>query len=143
MAERLEGGCLCGAVRYSVADGFAQMFLCHCGQCRKITGSAHASNLFTQPAALRWEQGKEHVLRYDDPERDFTRAFCRKCGCGLPFVTKSGSWLIVPAGSLEGEPTVDQFHRIFHAERTRWQEDGLMASAHAGFPEAEWSDGAA
>src|SRR3546814_12133208 len=36
----LAGSCLCGAVRYAVADAFAYAMNCHCGQCRRATGAA-------------------------------------------------------------------------------------------------------
>jgi len=44
MAAPLEGGCLCGAVRYRVAALAGPVLLCHCGQCRKAQGSAFAAN---------------------------------------------------------------------------------------------------
>ena len=37
---RLAGGCLCGAVRFSVEDAFRYALICHCSQCRRSTGSA-------------------------------------------------------------------------------------------------------
>jgi hypothetical protein len=44
MAEGLEGGCACGAVRYRL--GGAPMFVhcCHCTSCQTETGSAFAVN---------------------------------------------------------------------------------------------------
>jgi len=33
-----EGGCLCGAVRYRVADTAVAQTLCHCQSCRRATG---------------------------------------------------------------------------------------------------------
>ena len=44
MGFRRRGGCgarcLCGAVRYQVADAFEYAVMCHCSRCRKATGSA-------------------------------------------------------------------------------------------------------
>jgi hypothetical protein len=40
----------------------------------KITGSAHASNLFTRPDAIKWTAGEAHKkINYLD--RDFTMVF--------------------------------------------------------------------
>jgi len=36
--------CLCGGVRYEVTGELGPVALCHCGMCRKATGSAFASN---------------------------------------------------------------------------------------------------
>ena len=41
MRERT-GGCLCGAVRYVVRGEPAHVGRCHCGDCRKRSGSAFA-----------------------------------------------------------------------------------------------------
>ena len=40
---------------------------CHCSRCRKATGTGHASNLFLQPAALRWLSGEEHTRAFKAP----------------------------------------------------------------------------
>ena len=36
-----EGGCLCGALRYTVASEPVHTIICHCTFCQKITGSAY------------------------------------------------------------------------------------------------------
>jgi hypothetical protein len=41
-------------VKYEVAGEAKRFYDCHCSRCRKATGTGHASNLFLQPAALRW-----------------------------------------------------------------------------------------
>ncbi|WP_123711416.1 GFA family protein [Sinobacterium caligoides] len=49
MEVYLIGKCLCGTVKFSVADRFKAFYLCHCKQCQQLTGSAFASNIFTGP----------------------------------------------------------------------------------------------
>ena len=67
--RKITGGCLCGKVRYEVFDSFESFHLCHCLQCRKITGSSHASNLFTAPENMKILTGEEYIKNYSDPER--------------------------------------------------------------------------
>jgi hypothetical protein len=38
---------------------FEKFYLCHCERCRKDTGSAHAANLFSSTAKLKWLSGQE------------------------------------------------------------------------------------
>jgi hypothetical protein len=38
-ARILAGSCLCGTVRYRVADAFRYAMNCHCSQCRRATRS--------------------------------------------------------------------------------------------------------
>ena len=135
MSERIAGSCLCKKVRFSVANQFKRFYLCHCTQCQKITGSAHAANLFTSPDNIQWTEREQFITRFVHPSRDFSTAFCACCGCGLPFVTKSGRALIVPAGSLDQQPALVPNENIFWSERVSWYEAGLQARHCAGFPD--------
>ena len=40
MSEPMEGGCLCGAIRYRVEGEALARTLCHCRSCRLATGGA-------------------------------------------------------------------------------------------------------
>ena len=71
----VRGGCLCGTVQFEVKDTFEHFQLCHCTQCQKTTGTAHASNLFTKAEDISWLSGKEEVKRYDVPGRRISNAF--------------------------------------------------------------------
>jgi len=107
--EVLEGGCLCGAVSYQVRGPFTLFAHCHCSRCRKASGAAHATALYANPANLTWTSGRDSVVRFDLPSaRSFSTAFCKSCGSPLPHTTRSGRELIVPAGSLDTEPTTAQ-----------------------------------
>ncbi|MFT5722637.1 MAG: hypothetical protein ACI9W6_002970, partial [Motiliproteus sp.] len=121
----ISGGCCCGEVTFSLEDNFSNFYFCHCQQCRKLTGTAYASNLFTSPDNISWTKGIDKTIRYDHPERSFSKAFCSKCGSGLPFVSKSGKSLIVPAGSLNEEPSKELDAQIFCAEQTEWHKAGI------------------
>ncbi|WP_445778943.1 GFA family protein, partial [Shewanella sp.] len=107
---------------------------CHCEQCRKLTGSAHASNLFTSPNNINWTKGVEKIKRYDHPQRSFSKAFCEHCASGLPFISQSGKYLIVPAGSLNGEPSIRLDAQIFCSEQTEWHKKGMQTAKVPGFP---------
>jgi hypothetical protein len=74
MAEGLEGGCACGAVRYRV--GSAPMFVhcCHCRDCQRQTGSAFVLNALIetnrvallsgepQPTTVPTDSGRPHRI---------------------------------------------------------------------------------
>ena len=36
----LSGGCICGAVRYTINDGPLFVHACHCQDCQRFSGSA-------------------------------------------------------------------------------------------------------
>ncbi|WP_127555710.1 GFA family protein [Saccharospirillum alexandrii] len=117
----VSGGCLCGAVRFAVNGPVSAFHLCHCDRCRHSTGSAFAANLFTVPEAISWEQGEDQIKRFELPTaKHWTRQFCATCGSALPYVNRSGKFLVVPAGSLDGDPAVTPDDRIFWSERPHW-----------------------
>jgi len=130
------GRCLCGAVQYSVTTEIEDFYFCHCEQCRKITGSAFASNILTKPVNVNWISGSENVKRFDYPGlRTFTKVFCSNCGSGLPFLNEKGSALVIPAGSLDHEPNIKPANNIFWDDKAQWYEDGINAPKCEGFPE--------
>ncbi len=134
MNKEITGGCCCGNVTFKLVDDFKKFFFCHCEQCRKLTGSAHASNLFTSASNIEWTLGEDKIKRYDHPTRSFSKAFCMDCGSGLPFLSQSGKFLIVPAGSLNEEPTKSLDAQIFCEEQAEWHKVGLTATKLEGFP---------
>lgn len=118
------GSCLCGAVRFEVEGDFQRFYLCHCGHCRKDTGSAHAANLFASGATLRWVTGKDQVMCFTLPSTRHSKCFCSTCGSALPRVELEGAWLVVPAGSLNSDVPLRPDAHIFGSSRASW-DDGL------------------
>lgn len=80
MSEGFSGGCLCGAVQFESQAGPVVTGHCHCTDCRKTSGTGHASNLCV-PKAVTKITGT--VSTYDKPADSgniITRAFCPTCG---------------------------------------------------------------
>ena len=120
----LRGACLCGRVDYEVDLPFDKFIKCHCTRCRGATGSAFAANAYVSPAAFRWISGEDHVARFDLPTaRSFSTSFCRTCGSPLPHATRSGSEIIIPAGSLRDDPGVSPTFEACWDSRARWLSD--------------------
>ncbi|MBF0276139.1 MAG: GFA family protein [SAR324 cluster bacterium] len=120
-AEMIHGACLCGKVAFEMEGVFESFRYCHCSRCQKVTGSAHASNLFIKPKYFRWIRGEEHVHRYDVPEAErFSVCFCRFCGSPCPRITRTGDMFVIPAGSLEKHPEIFPVCSIFWDSRAPW-----------------------
>lgn len=132
----LNGSCLCGGVRYEIEAKLKNFYFCHCEQCRKLTGSAHAANILAEPADIKWLEGERSIKRYDAPEgREFTHVFCSDCGSGLPFMNVKATTLFIPAGSLDSPAGIDVGRNIFWGEVPDWYEAGLSAKRCSEFPE--------
>ncbi len=136
MSETLEGGCLCGQVRYRVSGPFDAFHLCHCSQCRRSTGSAHAANIFGTPDRLQWLSGENLIKRYTPEQPDvISKCFCSHCGSLVPYTSLKSGLLIIPAGSLDEAPGISPQDNIFWRDRADWYDAGLEAERIAQEPE--------
>ncbi len=134
--SKIKGGCLCGEVTYEVTGPFDQFHLCHCSRCRKSTGSAHASNIFTKPENIRWLTGESLIKRFDLPTAErFARCFCSQCGSGVPYLSRNGLALTIPAGSLDDDPGIRPQDHIFWRDRGCWYDEGVTAPRFDEYPE--------
>ena len=133
--KKLTGNCLCGTVTFEIDNDFENFQLCFCTQCQKTTGSAHASNLFTDPKNITWHTGMEDIVRFDLEGRRISNSFCSKCGSRVPFLSLSGEVLAVPAGSLNGKPSIAPKANIFWPERADWYDEAILAKHYAKFIE--------
>lgn len=53
-----EGGCLCGAVRYSVSGEAVATTLCHCRSCRRASGGANVAWAVFDKSGFQWLAGE-------------------------------------------------------------------------------------
>ena len=44
--KKITGECLCGLIKYEIMGKPSRVANCHCDDCRKVTGSAFATNIF-------------------------------------------------------------------------------------------------
>jgi len=117
------GSCLCGEATFEVEGDFERFFLCHCEHCRKDTGSAHAANLFSTTAQLKWLSGEEKVKTFDYQSSGHVKGFCSNCGSALPTIQMNGALLVVPAGSLDTDVSLKPQGHIFMNNKANWDKN--------------------
>ena len=122
MSETHRGACQCGAIRFEIAGDFECFYLCHCQHCRKDTGSAHAANLFSSTATLRWLSGEDQVRVFNLPSTRHRHCFCATCGSALPDTQMNSTLLKVPAGSLDTPVLTRPDAHIFWSSRAHWDD---------------------
>ncbi|MEJ1965976.1 MAG: GFA family protein [Gammaproteobacteria bacterium] len=129
LSRVIYGSCLCGDVGYRISGSPLRMVICDCESCRLARGAACASNLFVPVRQFRWTRGESQVVSYRLPgPTAFATAFCRRCGGDLPRASRGESVVVVPAGSLDGDPGVrPQQAHVGDSEKASWLEtrDGL------------------
>ena len=120
----MKGSCLCGRVSYEIESPFRTFQYCHCSRCRKITGSAHAANIFVAPEQFKWVSGAEHIGRFEHPDaKYFATSFCNNCGSSLPWEVQGGINVVVPAGTLDEDPEMMPVRSIFWSSRAPWYKE--------------------
>lgn len=80
MKGDLVGGCLCGAVRYTLRDGFRlNPYACHCTDCQSRTGSAFSEHMLFMLADLELD-GELDAGAYDQPSGAHSTIYgCARC----------------------------------------------------------------
>ena len=74
-----EGGCQCGAVRFS-AERLGASSICHCRMCQKATGGFFGP--YVDADGLSWTRGSP---KYFHSSQAVKRGFCEACGTPLSF----------------------------------------------------------
>ena len=75
----IEGGCLCGAVRFEISETPVRPGYCHCTRCQRRSGTAASAQAAIPPGALRILQGEE-LVRAWAPSKGHEKLFCTECG---------------------------------------------------------------
>ena len=124
----LEGGCLCGELRYRVDGPVFRMSRCHCSMCRKAHGAAFGTYLNTRAEHFAVTRGADRIGRYDaSPEA--VRTFCTRCGATLQWIARApGAPIGIAAGTLDDDPGLRPERHIHVASKAPWYElpdDGL------------------
>ena len=102
----LTGGCLCGGVRFEIAEPLVSAVYCHCTRCQRRTGTAAAASARIVPGSLRITQGEELVRAYE-PADGFAKDFCSGCGSALWARNPANAdQLAVRLGAIDGDPGI-------------------------------------
>jgi len=117
-AERIEGQCLCGAVKVPAVPRRRSVEACHCTMCRKWSGLAY---LGVQCGSDVKFLGEENIARYRSSEWA-ERGFCRTCGSNLFFhYIPEGSYGLL-AGLFPNDALEPLSEEIFIEEKPDYYE---------------------
>lgn len=64
---RMDGGCLCGEVRYRVSAKPYFVHCCHCRDCQRLSGSAFAINAMVEAKNVELLKGKTETIKVPSP----------------------------------------------------------------------------
>jgi hypothetical protein len=104
----LTGGCICGAVRYVIAQAPIDVYACHCTDCQRITSSAFSIGVVVPDDGFK-ATGKPAITvagGVTEGGRVKSRWVCPDCGTGLfgnprPGMQFPGMFRVVRGGTLD------------------------------------------
>lgn len=132
----IEGGCLCGRVRYAITGPLFDADHCHCSMCRRQHGAAFATYANFAPGDFRWLSGADQVKIYQTPA-GAGWCFCRECGSTLAG-TEDGRITSITLGTVEGDPGTRPQSHIFVGSRAPWYEISDDLPQFEERPPAAW-----
>ena len=113
------GGCLCGAVRYTVAGPLRQVVSCHCSQCLRTHGHYAAYS-----AAARGDLSIDGAddLTWHRSSETARRGFCRVCGSRLFWQNDEADYIGIAAGTLDNPTGLTTVRHIFVDDKPDYYE---------------------
>ena len=116
----LEGGCLCGTIRYRARGMPVLAEYCHCRMCQKAAGAAFGNWMDYAADKVEWLEGQPH--EYQSSAHVF-RGFCRDCGSSLTFRNDERPELLTLAlNSLDDPDGVSPTQHIYTDSQVAWLE---------------------
>jgi len=127
--SKLDGGCLCGAVRYTSEAEPVLTAVCHCTSCQKQTGSAFSILVAIPKGTLRLE-GRDLAASAGVGEsgQPVTRRFCPDCGSPVvSYVAAVPGLEWIRAGTLDDMSWYEPQMHIWCGSAQPWVsiDDGL------------------
>lgn len=97
------------------------IYNCHCSRCRKVRGTAHATNLSAPIDGVRFVRGQDLLTRYKLPTaKFFAHVFCKLCGASMPNLDEERGIVIIPMGAFDDDPGVRPHGHIHVGSKAPW-----------------------
>ena len=120
----LNGGCLCGGVRFHIKGKLGPAGYCHCKQCQRASGSAFAANASVRTIYFEITSGDDLVSEHQSSPGKF-RAFCRRCGSPVYSRRDTESDIRrIRLGTLDSDPQRRPLSHFWVSSKAPWHSIG-------------------
>lgn len=124
---KLQGGCLCGKIRYEVTGEPFNRTNCHCSFCRRASAAPFVAWFTILSKDLYWRSGQPATFQSSARVK---RSFCRDCGTPLTFAHEDFPGEIdVTTCSLDTPAELAPLDHVWTSSQLPWVKlvDGLPA----------------
>jgi hypothetical protein len=129
MADRLpsfpvEGGCLCGAIRFRLSAAPLGVYNCHCKDCQRTSGADYSASMIVRRADFTVLQGE--TIAFDKPAdsgRTVRQHSCPVCSIRVfhePLATPD--FIVMRPGTLDDSRWARPIGNIWTDSRAPWVE---------------------
>ena len=116
------GGCFCGAVKFEITSAINNIVFCHCSECRKLQGSAFATNGVVESKSFKLLKGNNDLTEHKLSDTQ-TRYFCKHCGSPIKSENTSvPNKVRVRLGTIDGDILENLQAHIFVSSKANWDE---------------------
>lgn len=115
----IEGGCLCGAIRYRSEREPLASVVCHCSFCRRAAGAPSLAWLILPAEGFAFTQGEPKTYR-SSPH--VARGFCDRCGTSILYRSDTRPEVMdVPTATLDHPEAFPPQREIWLSEKIPWE----------------------
>lgn len=119
MTTSIEGGCLCGAIRYRATAEPRVSTLCHCRSCRLANGAPSVAWTVFSTDAFAFTSGTPTTF---ESSPGVMRGFCSQCGTPLTYQRVGDTKTIdVTTPTLDAADDYAPTKEIWVAEKLSWE----------------------
>jgi hypothetical protein len=122
----LDGGCLCGGVRYRATPSHRDGYYCHCRMCQLAFGNTRVAYFNLRKSEVQWLAPPAYYAS----SKIARRGFCPTCGTPLSFEFLDSERMDLSAGSLDDPSAMKPTeHTAIESSVATWHvPDGLPES---------------
>ena len=115
------GRCYCGELHYEFTGPVNSQILCHCRECRYLSGGAANTSVVISEDSFQWTKGTPNVFARSDLETPRTRYFCGKCGTHICVKSPPRpGMLVLKIGTLDDHSWFTPETAIFCIDKQRY-----------------------
>ncbi|QSX29412.1 GFA family protein [Shewanella cyperi] len=114
----ITGGCLCGAIRFSISTAPFDADYCHCRRCQQSTGAPVSAWMDFKLEEVSWLKGQ--VKEFASTDKTF-RGFCGDCGSTLSFRHQDyPQYLTLAIAALDNPELISPNYHIYTSSQMPW-----------------------
>lgn len=121
MSVHHQGGCRCGAVRYSTETAALDTKICHCRDCQYASGTAFSSIAYFPRAAVAFTGAMTGYAVKGSAGLTVTRFFCPTCGSPVySELAEMPDVVFIKTGSLDNPAAVEPSGHMWWDSKIAW-----------------------